>query len=177
MDELTTNIHKAQKGDRDAYGHIYQLFYKRIYRYCEFNLKNRAEAQDICQEAFLKAWQALPRFSLKNGGSWQAFLFKIARNLIIDRSRKKHETSLEFAGEIESHDSIDEKIDTDSEIGKLKNALSKLGEDERQIVVLHYFEEMTQEEVAKIIGIKHGALRVRTHRILKKLKDLIENGD
>src|SRR4030088_1611401 len=100
MDDLEDLIHKAQTGDHKAYGEIYKLFYKRIYRYCHINVYDEAIAADICQETFVKAWRSLPSFSLKNGGSLQAYLFRIARNLIIDLSRKKQEVSIELAENI-----------------------------------------------------------------------------
>ena len=173
MDDLNLVIQKAQKGDKDAYGQIYNIFYRRIYRYCKFNAKSAQIAQDICQETFLKAWKALPSFR-ERGGSLQAYLFKIARNLIIDFSRKKKEESLNNYQQIEADGkSLEDEIDKSASLNKIRNALAGLKEDERQIIILRYFEDMTQLEVAKVIGIKEGNLRVKTHRILKKLKEII----
>ncbi|MBI2594181.1 RNA polymerase sigma factor [Candidatus Curtissbacteria bacterium] len=176
MDDLIKLITQAQAGDKDAFGQIYELFYPRIYRYCQFNL-DRELAQDLCQETFLRAWKALPSFSHKKGGSFQAFLFKIARNLIIDFARKKKEFPLRDYQEIETNEELAEQTDREFEKERLGRALSQLADSERQIIILRYFEEMTVFEVAKIVGVREGALRVRVHRILKKLKDLIENHD
>jgi len=174
MDDLTQLIVLAQEGDRDAYGKIYSQFYNRIYRYCQFNTYDAVLAQDICQETFVRAWKALPGFSIKKGGSLQAFLFRIARNLIIDASRKKKTASLENYQNLASSEDLAEDIDRKDENKRLKRAMAKLGEKERQIIVLHYFEELSGAEIAKVVGIREGALRVRTHRIIKKLKDLME---
>ena len=176
MDDLSKLIARAQKGDKDAFGQIYNLFYKRIFRYCQFNLKygRSEEAQDFCQETFLKAYKSISSFSERKGGSFQAYLFRIARNLIIDSSRKKKDIPLKGYLEIEEENNLDEQIDKKHQNQKLKEALDKLPEVERQIVILRYFEEMTTAEVAKIIGKREGALRVRSHRVLKKLKDLME---
>ncbi len=175
MDEVSQLVEKAQEGDKDAYGKIYGLFYKRIYRYCQFNLARQEVAQDICQETFLRAWRSLPRFSLK-GGSFQAYLFKIAHNLIIDLSRKKKEFSIDNYQEVASFEQdLDENIIKEEDIKKVREAIDKLGDAERQIIILRYFEEMTSVEVAKVVGVRHGALRVRTHRILKKLKGILQN--
>ena len=172
MDDLNILIQKAQKGDKDAYGQIYNLFYKRIFRFCNFNTGNENTAQDICQETFLKAWKSLPNFSQK-GGSLQAYIFKIARNLIIDLSRKKKEERLSPYHDIEINYDLEEKIEKKDNIAKLHQAMAKLTETERQIIILHYFEDMTTREVAKVIGIKEGNLRVKTHRTLKKLKETL----
>jgi len=175
MDDLSKLINRAQRGDKDAYGKIYQFFYKRILRYCQFNLGEYQKAQDICQETFFRAWKSLPVFELKKGGSFQAFLFKIAHNLIVDLVRKKREISIYKIEEpAQSHD-LYEKFDKLNQIAKVKNALSKLKKDERQVIILRYFEEMTSVEVAQIVGKREGALRVQTHRILKKLKRFLED--
>ena len=175
MDDLSNLIKLAQKGDKNAYGKIYQFFYKRILRYCQFNLGEYQKSQDICQETFFRAWKSLPGFRLEKGGSFQAFLFRIAHNLIVDLVRKKKEISIDRIKEpTQSHD-LYEKIEKIDQVAKVKNALLKLKKDERQIIILRYFEEMTSLEVAQIVGKREGALRVQTHRILKKLKGILEN--
>jgi|SRR3989344_5542813 len=174
MDELTNLIELAQKGDKEAYGKIYQLFYKRILRYCQFNLYDHQKAQDVCQETFLKAWKSLPTFQFRKGGSFQAFLFRIAHNQIVDLARKKREISLGLVEEPRIGADLDEAISKGEQIKQVQSALSELRKEERQIIILRYFEEMTGAEVAKIIGKREGALRVQTHRILKKLKEILE---
>jgi len=175
MDDLSSLIDKAQEGDKDAFGQIYQLFYKRIYRYCRYNTRDQIIAQDLCQETFLRAWRSISGFSHNKGGSFQAYLFKIAHNLIVDLSRKKKEVSINFYEDtLETDQNLDENIQRQEDIKKIRSALSKLEQKERQIVVLRYFEEMTSAEVARILKIHEGALRVRTHRILKKLKDVLQ---
>src|SRR5258707_9555278 len=111
MDDLARLIQAAQEGDIQAYGQIYQLFYKRIFRFCRGYLSDDQQAADICQDTFIKAWLALPNFSLKKGGSFQAYLFRIARNLLVDKSRKKKELSLELAQEVEEVSHFEEEID------------------------------------------------------------------
>lgn len=174
MDDLNELIQRAQKGDRDAFGQIYTLFYQRIFRYCKFNTENDQTAADISQETFLKAWKSLPTFSTR-GGSLQAYLFKIARNLIIDLSRKKKPLPLTGYQEIESEISLTESIENQDDARTVKLAIDKLNEKDRQIIILRYFEELTTAEVAKIVGLRVGALRVRIHRVLNKLKDLIQD--
>lgn len=174
MDDLSKLITEAQKGDKDAFGEIYNIFYQRIYRFCRFSLKRTEAAEDVCQETFVKAWSSLPSFSQYKGGSYQAYLFKIARNLIIDLSRKKKEFALEEYTFIEDKEDLSEQFDKKQEKQKLKEALNKLTKIERQIIILRYFEELTTAEVARAAGLREGALRVRIHRILIKLEGIIE---
>lgn len=175
MDELTKLIERAQEGERDAFGKIYNLFYRRIFRFCKFNVAQETDAQDLCQETFLRAYRHLSTFSERKGGSFQAYLFKIARNLIIDARRKKKDVPLKDWHDVEKADDLGEEIDKEFRKQNLQEAIAKLPESERQIVILRYFEEMTTTEVAEVVGMREGALRVRSHRILKKLKELLEH--
>lgn len=176
MDELTNLIQKAKKQEKDAFGKIYEIFYRRIFRFCKFNTRSSEIAQDICQETFIKAWKSLPSFK-ERGGSLQAYIFKIARNLIIDAKRKKKEERLPKYQEIETNDNLDEKITREENASKVQKALDKLDDLEKQIIILHYFEDMTGREIAQIVGIKEGNLRVKTHRALKKLKEIIGDNE
>lgn len=173
-EDLSNLIHKAQNGDTNALGKIYELFYPRIYRYLKINLESPEAAEDLCQETFLSAWKSLKSFSEDKGGSLQAYLFRIARNKIIDLSRKKKEVHLEESWEFESNEDILSSLDSESDIAQVQKALASLEEIERQIIVLRYFEELSTAEVAQAVGFNEGALRVRIHRILKKLKENLE---
>jgi RNA polymerase sigma-70 factor, ECF subfamily len=176
MEDLSEIIHKAQQGDENAYGQIYQLYYKKIYRYCKINIYSQELAQDLTQETFIKGWRSIKSFTPKNGGTIQAYLFRIARNLMIDHSRKKKEEHIEYIEEIQSKESIEDDFDKKQEQEMIKQALMRLDEVDRQIIILRYFEEMSFEEVSKVTKVNEGALRVRTHRILKKLKEIVEDG-
>lgn len=174
MEEDIHLILLGQQGDKQAYGKLYKKYYARIYRYCRINLYNNAIAQDICQDTFIRAWKALPAFSAKNGGTFQAYLFRIARNLLIDVSRKKKEVSIEDAQFIATDSDLLEDLDRKSKIESVRAALAKLKDRDRQIIILRYFEDLSHAEAASIIGIREGALRVRTIRLLQKLKELIK---
>ena len=177
MDEDTFKlVQRAQKGDKEAYGAIYELYQKKIYRFSYYMIQNQELAEDITQNTFIKAWRALPSFSLNKNGTIQAYLFKIARNLTIDYQRKKKEASLEVIEDImPSDENLEEIVARREEREMVARALKTLDEEERQIVVLRYFEDMSYEEISKVVGKNEGAIRVRLHRILKKLKEEIKD--
>ncbi len=174
MEDEKTLIKRAQKGDLEAFGTIYKKYFQKLYRYCKFNTKNDEHAKDICQETFVKALKKIKDF--KTDGQWsiQAFLFTIARNLIIDATRKKKEFALEEFENLPDQSDLYEEQDRKDDIKRVRTVLSKLEEVERQIILLRYFEEMSSQEVAHILGIKDGALRVRTFRVMQKMKDIFE---
>lgn len=169
--ELNELVQKAQQGDKEAYGLLYKEYFTKIYRYCLVQLSRNELAQDVAQETFIRAWKSLPSCSFENDVSFRGYLFAIARNLIIDLSRHRKDVSLNAYIELETHDSFEDDIDKKDAVEKLKKTIARLNDQERQIVILRYFEELSHAEIAYILHYNEGALRVRTMRILHKLKE------
>lgn len=170
---LNRLIVKAKKGDKDAFGEIYIFFQKLIFRFIYFSVRNYELAQDLTQNTFFKAWRALPTVSVSRG-SFRAFLFTIARNLIIDWSRTRKELPLEAIENYPSFEDPQEDIIRKESREVVLKALNNLEIDEKQLITLRFFEELEYEEIGRIVGKKTGAVRVSTHRILKKLKSYIK---
>lgn len=168
-------VEAAKNGNKEAFGEIYRLYVARIYRFIYYLVTDEPLAEDLTQETFVKAWKALPHFSAKKG-SLQAYLFAIARNLVIDRQRKRKEIALsdEAAAILESDENVEENAIIKEDERLVKEALDILEPDERQIVILRYFEDLHFEEISKVVGKKEGALRVEVHRLLSKLRLYIE---
>lgn len=179
MDELTPLIKKAQTGDRDAYGAIYEFFLKKIFRFIYYLAGDRILAEDLTQETFLKGWKSIASYQAKKGGSFQAFLYKIARNCVVDWQRKKKEQRIIEGFDVASGENLEETVNKNEDEKVVWDALDKLDEEEKQIMILRYFEDLPTQDVAEIIKVNDGALRVRIHRILKKLKLELEkfNGE
>jgi RNA polymerase sigma factor (sigma-70 family) len=84
--ELQDLIARAQKHEQSAFGELYDMYAQRIYRFISFKIATREQAEDILQETFLKAWQALPKLKLEKL-YFSAWLYTIARNLVNDHYR------------------------------------------------------------------------------------------
>lgn len=172
--EIKHLVSQAQKGNKDAFGEIYNLYLKKIYRFIYFSVQIKELAEDLTQTTFYKAWVSLDKFSLESG-TIQAYLFTIARNLIIDESRRKKEINATSFGE-QFEQALSNDPDPEEQILKQEawesvwKALEKLKEDEKDLVILRFFEEMEYSEIAQITGKKEGAIRVMLHRVLKALK-------
>ncbi len=173
--DLNNLIQKAQKGDKESFSRLYQYFYKKIYRYLFFQIRDEQLCKDFCQDTFIKAWKSLSNFSIRKNGTFQAFLFAIARNLVIDHSRRRKEVKIEEFESLPEEERLYEDITSKEEVLQVRKALDRLSEDERQIIILKYFEEMSGEEIAKVLSMKEGAVRVRIHRIMEKLKIYYES--
>jgi len=170
-------VARAKAGDAAAFTELVNHYERKIYRLAKHITQNDEDAEDVLQETFLKAWKALESFSLEKGGSFQAFLFRIARNLIIDLSRKHKEIPIEiFEETLEIDQDVEGQVDRKDNQKMVRKALEKLNDLDKQIVMLFYFEEMSGSEIAKVLNMKEGAMRVRLHRSLKKLKEEITHG-
>lgn len=165
-------VRKAKKGDKDAFGDLYKLFLNRIYRFVYYLVGgDEFLAEDITQSTFLKAWNWLPKFSLSRG-TFQSFLFTVARNTVIDNQRKKKEFSLEIQDSdvLRSNEDLEEIVSKVEEAQEVQKALSQLSTFDRQIVILRYFEELSFREISQVVNKREGAIRVRVHRILGQLR-------
>lgn len=170
MEELKL-IELAKNGDRGAFGEIYRTYLTRIYRFVYYLVNDENLAEDITQDTFIKVWNALPSFSIKKG-TMQAYLFRAARNLVIDKQRKKKDSVLteEIAESAQSQTDLVNEYAQNEEGKLLKSALETLKESEKQIIILRYFEDLSFKEISNVIGKNDGAVRVEVHRILQKLK-------
>lgn len=166
---------RAKAGDKDAFGKIYNLFLEKIYRFIYYLVNDEDTAYDIAQDTFVRAYRALPRYERKRG-SFSTFLYTIARNLVIDKQRKRVSLSLDlnFVGEVKYEGDFEESIDSAERSKKVHEVLDSLDTFDKELVVLRYFEDMSFKGIAKIVGKEEGAVRVRVFRILKNLKERLE---
>lgn len=145
-----------------------------IFRFCALKISDREAAHDLTQETFTKAWDYA-----RNGNEikdWKPFLFRTAYNLIVDTYRKKRSVSLDQL--VEDHDFaiVDEEagksIDT-IELKRAREAIDRMDETYRDVLLLRFTEDLPPREIAQILGLSENVVSVRLHRGIKQLrKDL-----
>lgn len=139
--------------------------YDKIYRYCYFKLHNRQTAEDITQETFLRYFQ---RYDHVTGGEALKCLYTIARNLCIDEYRRRTgERMLEYAYEGSQEDQIITTL-------TVQTALSELQEDEQELLLLRYVNEVPVSAIGRMLGISRFAVHRRLAAVQKKFKDILE---
>ena len=144
---------------------IYKTFYPKVYRLCMGYVNNQDWAKDLVQETFIAVWKNLPRF--RNESSIDTWIFRIASNNCLRQIEKekrfnKSELPVQIAEQIE--------VKRDDKIDFLYQCISELEETERIIISL-VLEELPQAEIAAIVGLTEGNVRVKIHRIKEKLTD------
>lgn len=164
------------KRDPEAFGKIYDLFARRIYRFVYFKVSSVEEAQDITADVFLKAWSYLIDEKGQDIRHLSAFLYGMARNRVIDHYRSMSREALPLAEHAEetiadardAYAKIDAKIDTNL----LEKQLRSLKDEYREVLVMKYLDELDTAEIAKILGKSHGNVRVLLHRALEAVREL-----
>lgn len=142
--------------------------YDKIYRYCYFKLREQNVAEDITQQTFLLFIES---DTYRNTGQELQYLYTIARNLCIDEYRKKVWECL--PEEIEEHGE-EEKLVTSIAV---KAALAELKEEERELVLLRYVNEVPVSIISKLLGISRFVVYRRTREVLKVLRNKLRKED
>ncbi len=170
--ELKALITRAQALDQSAFGELYDLFAAKIYRFISYKLPTREMAEDVLQETFMKAWQALPKLNPEKL-YFNAWLYTIARNLINDQYRavKRRPTPDTLDNYYDLADNDDPAQNTDDILHKekLRSILNELPASYKQVLELRFLQEFSVEETAKVMGKTVIAVRVMQHRAIKKL--------
>ena len=157
---------------------IYEKYVARIYRFIFLKVSSQEIAEDLCSEVFSRAWR---KFKGQNPGSpadqqiqnYIAYLYQMARNEIADFYREKGKVQIiSFQSlEISSlNPIIDKKSQLKSEFLEIQKMLSKLGEEEQNIVIWRYVDGLKFKEIAQILEKPEGTVRVILHRTLKELQ-------
>ena len=174
-------IGRIRRGDSEAFKEIYQIFSDRIYRFIFFRLPSESDAKDLLQETFLNLWNYLTTKD-KKIENLQAFIYKIAKNLIANYYRenkvKKGEIGLDDVDyKIGNEDEkMIKSVDIKIKIKKIREQLVNLGNDEyREIIELKYLDELSHKEIATILEKSEENVRVLLHRAMRKLKSRIND--
>lgn len=175
-------IIRTQKGETDAFNPIVSKYQQKIYNLLYQRVRDRETAEDICQEVFLKAWQALPNF--KGQSAFYSWLYKIAINCCIDFLRKQNKGIVMSWEELPQHadkaieasqrqpsiSQILEKKEFRNIVGK---AVRQLPTGQRDVFYLRYGEELRIKDIALHLKKSEGTIKTHLHHAHRKLRDML----
>ena len=164
-------VQRAQAGDHESFARLYDAYMERIYRYVFLRVSDALTAEDITAQVFMKAWERLDTF-MDDGSPFLAWLYQVARNAIIDHNRiRKTAIALEEAdqAQISFSEDIDEKIDQQTRLQEIRLALQVLTEEQQQVLLLKFANELKTPEIARLLGKEQGAIRALQMRALQGL--------
>jgi RNA polymerase sigma-70 factor (ECF subfamily) len=171
-------VQRAKNFDSDAWAQIYQRYHQKIYAYLYHRLEDAYAAEDIAADVFLRACEKIGSYKYR-GTSLLAWLYRIARNQMVDHLRRNTKMDTQPLTD-EALARISTKQDaTEGTLVReeLKTVLKNLTEDQRQVVLLKFFGDLSNAEVAGIIGKSEGAVKALQHRALASLKRILEAED
>lgn len=177
-------VSRCKAGDLSAFDSLMQLYEKKVYALCFRMAGNADDAADLAQEAFLKAFRAMPAF--KGEARFSTWLFLIVTNTCLDERRKRArhpvlvsldktrdtgegELAMQLPGD--SPDPLVSALDTELQ-GEIQELLCKLPEEQRLVLVLRDLEGYSYEEMADILKVNMGTLKSRLNRARARLRDL-----
>lgn len=156
---------------REGIHSLFELYANDIYRFARFTLHDEAEAKDVVQEVFFRAFQQWDSF--RNESSYKTWLLTIARNYMYDLFRKRKRQLKLF--DKYTPPEQDHKYKQIDDLIVLQEGIARLKAIERQAVVLRHVQGLPIAEVAVVMGWTEGKTRVKLHRALRKLRDLIDD--
>jgi RNA polymerase sigma-70 factor (ECF subfamily) len=157
------------------FGKIYDQYIEKIYRFIFLKVSSAEIAEDLTSETFLRGWRAFKadQDSIENH---QAFLYRIARNLIVDFYRDKGKTqviSTEYVQIEDPQADLEKKAKTGSDMIMVQRALAGLKEDYQNVIIWRYLDGLPIRKVAKLLGKSEENTRTTLHRALKLLKNRV----
>jgi RNA polymerase sigma-70 factor, ECF subfamily len=174
-DTLTLLLSRAKKGEQAAFGEIYNLYFKKIYRFVFYRVGHKEVAEDLAEEVFLKAFSKLSGIS--NEASFESWLYQITRNMVIDYYRQKKLTlSLdEIENTLEYETNIIDIVELQGQQKILLKLIKELNAEQQIVLKLKFFEDLNNPEIAELLNKSEGAIRVIQHRAIAKLQELMKN--
>lgn len=168
-------VRQARSGDSEAFGQLYDACVERVYRYIYFRVSHEETAEDLTSQVFLKAWENLDRY--KAGGSpFIAWLYTIARNLVIDHYRSQKEfVSLEDVtlSAPEEQNPVDQ-TELRFELQALRDALQFLTDDQQEVLILKFIVGLPNDSIARMMKKQEGAVRALQMRGLQTLAKYLQ---
>jgi len=171
----TPLVLRAIERDEDAFGELYERHVSRVYKHIYYMVGNAAEAEDLTAQTFLKAWEAIDRYQVR-GAPFVSWLLRIAHNLGVSYLRSKRETAQVHEGLVDDKPRRDPEAvaERSAEEQLVRDAILKLRDEQRQVIILRFIEDLEYTEVAEIIGKSVAAIRVIQHRALNSLRKQIK---
>ena len=171
-------INKVKEGDANSFAILVDNYKDLVFSLALKIMKNREEAEEVSQDTFIKAYRSLHNF--KGESKFSTWLYKITYNNCMDRVKKisrsynTHTIDEVVENRIESSESVLDSIERNERAQLMKECLSELPEDERTILWMFYYQELSLKEIIDVTSYSEANLKVKLHRARKKLLSIVQ---
>ena len=168
---------RAGSGEAEAFGVLYDRYVDAVYRYVFYRVRNEAEAEDVTSDVFMRALRAIPKYEPRQ--AFLAWLYRIARNAVIDRSRRQSARQQVSFEDALAHPNADQVVNphagllAGSDASVVRVAMQQLTPLQQEILVLRYVEGYDTKTISKLVGKRDGTIRGIEFRALSALRALI----
>jgi RNA polymerase sigma-70 factor, ECF subfamily len=166
-------IQRTGEGDRAAFDKLYRRYARPVFGLALRRLGDRGRAEDAVQETFVSIWRSASTYKPERGPG-APWLYGVARNAIVDRSRARNEPPAEAPDEASMDIGPDDRAEQSWTQWQVHSALERLPEREREVIALAYWSDLSQSEVATRLGIPLGTVKTRTRSALMHLAEILE---
>jgi RNA polymerase sigma-70 factor (ECF subfamily) len=171
-------VKKAKGRDPEAFGLLYDEYVDQIFRYIYYKVGNFTEAQDLTGQTFLKSFENIDSYQMRDV-AFSSWLYRIAHNLVVDffrRESKRENVPIEEQPPTPSNRGNPvETVLADLESERLYRAMGKLTHNQREVLVLKFIDNLSNNQVAEIMGISVGAVKSTQKRGLLSLNRILSN--
>lgn len=172
-DKELLNLYFQGDNKNYAFNLIVRAYQQKLYWHIRRIVIDHEDANDVVQNVFIKAWKAMDNF--RGEAELYTWLYRIATNeslTFLEQKKKRQHLDIQEAGkqlEADTHGFNGDKIQL-----KLQQAIAKLPEKQRVVFLLKYYEEMTYEDMAKVLDTSVGALKASFHHAVKKVEEFLQ---
>ena len=174
--EVWQLVVRAQDGDGEAFGQLYDRYVDTVFRFIYFRVNDRALAEDFTSETFLRALRRIGTISYQ-GRDIGAWFVTIARNIVLDHMKSaRHRLEITTADTIEGADrepGPENAVIDSLTAERLLAAVNQLGDEQRECVLLRFIQGFSVSETAAVMGKNDGAIKALQHRAVRKLAELV----
>jgi RNA polymerase sigma-70 factor (ECF subfamily) len=171
-ERLARLVEEAQAGDPFAFADIYIALFDRVHRWLQVALKDREDARDAAQQVFLRAFEALPRYTEEQG--FRAWLFSIARNLAYDRlhAASRSTRAMDPVLLAERHELTGERLGGSADRpfdGGIQTMIEDLPPTQQRVLTLRFVSDMSSDDIGDLLGMSADSVRHVQQRALRSL--------
>jgi RNA polymerase sigma-70 factor, ECF subfamily len=170
-------IESARGGNALAFAVLYDRYADRVYRHIVYRVGRTQDCEDLTQQTFLKAWQAMGRYQVTEV-PFVAWLLTIAHNAVISyfRASRDHQSLTDDLPKIEEGSDPHSQAERHDRQLQVRQAIARLRPDYQQVVAMRYLEELEYSDIARQVGKKEANVRVILHRALREMRKHFPEG-
>lgn len=167
MDSDFVLINRMRRGDEDAFDRFVRKYYEDMLRYCIYHSFCLEDAKDLTQEVFLRFFSGFSNY--RHTGKLKNYLYTIARNLCINHHKK-----MDNMPDMEGTDATAAFVDDFTTDVEMRICLDQLPEELREVIILYFYQDLKQSEIADILGIGTPLVKYRLKKAKEQMKSMIE---